>query len=774
MTFIDREELERQKRNEDNTKLKYITPVLEERWGSEESIIMEYAFTDGRIQVYDDGDAVRESGKKADYILLYKNNILLAVVEAKRIDLSAEEGYQQAVEYAEILDVPFAFSTNGIELIERDRLTEINKTMSMKDFPYPDELWDRYIEYKNLNQREEAIISVPFYKDRSGKAPRYYQRNAINRTVEAILKGQKRILLVMATGTGKTYTAFQIIHRFWSTKEKRKILFLADRNFLVDQTMEGDFSPFKNVMYKIEKHKLNTEYEIYLSLYHQLMLGEERYFEEYPKDFFDMIVIDECHRGSADEDGNWHEILKYFESAVQIGLTATPKQTEDVSNLEYFGDPVYSYSLKEGIDDGFLAPYKVVVPELDIDKTGYRPKKGDKDVYGEELEDRLYQQHEFDRRIIVQERREIVAQRITDYLHESGDRLQKTIIFCESIEHAGELKRMLENLNSDLVKEDYRYVMRITGDDLEGKAQLENFMDSSSKYPVLVTTSKLLSTGANIQTAKLIVLDKTIGSMTEFKQVIGRGTRVKENYTVDGEEYSKMYFTVMDFRKNYMKFEDPEFDGEPFDEVVKPGGTKPRTPSTGPGIPNPIVRVSGVDVEIVGELVHYYGKDGRLVRENVVNMAKNNIRSHFDTKEDFVERWFELNDKNFFANNILLTYNFKKRYQEEFGFKSSWFDIILYLGFDGPLISKEKRLIDSGVLDFIDNLNIEQDKELYKEMVNVYLDSSIGELYNPRIFSRTNFTKLGWNPLKVVRKFGNKQKLNKAIKDLEKLLYKNY
>lgn len=775
MSFIEPSDIKRQQRNEENTKLKYITPILQERWGKDHDILMEYGFTDGRIQVFDDGQVRREDAKKADYILLYKNNRLLAVVEAKRIDLNAEEGYQQAIEYAEILDAPFAYSTNGVDLIERNRLTGKNKSMRMIDFPYPDDLWDQYIEHNDYKDRQKTILEYPFYKDRSGKSPRYYQRNAINRTIEAILKGQKRILLVMATGTGKTYTAFQIIHRFWSTKEKKKILFLADRNFLVDQTMKDDFAPFRDSMYKIESHKLNTEYEIYLSLYHQLMLGDNRYFEEYPRDFFDMIVIDECHRGSADEEGNWHEILKYFGSAVQIGLTATPKQTEDSSNLEYFGDPVYTYSLKQGIEDGFLAPYKVLVPELDIDKNGYRPKPRTVDIYGEPVEDRVYEQHEFDRKIIVQERREIVAQRVTDYLHESGNRFQKTIIFCESIEHAGEMKRLLENLNSDLVKEDYRYVMRIVGDDKEGKDQLENFMDPTSKYPAIVTTSKLLSTGANIQTCKMIVLDKTIGSMTEFKQIIGRGTRVRESYSVDGKDYSKMYFTIMDFRSNYLKFQDPEFDGEPFDEPTtttpKSGGSE-STETTTPK--KKIARVNGVDVEIINEFVQYYGEDGRLVTENILSMAKKNVKFYFETPEQFQSEWFKLNDKSQLVEEVLLDYDFKERFLKEFGFVSSWFDIILYLGFDIPLISKEKRLRDSSLDSYIEDIESSQKREILEEMARVYLDSSISELYNLRIYSRTNFTKLGWSPLSITNLFGSRDNLINTVKHIEAIIYKDY
>lgn len=779
MTFIDRKELERQKRNEENTKLKYITPIIKERWEDLDNIIMEFYFTDGRIRVYDDDTATRLRPKKADYFLLFKNSIPLAIVEAKAIDRSADEGYQQAIEYAEILDVPFAYSTNGIDLIEKDRFTGLNKSMKINDFPYPNELWNRYVDAKQINNDEETIISVPFYIGRNNKRPRYYQRNAINRTVEAILKGRKKMMLVMATGTGKTYTAFQIIHRFWSTKQKRKILFLADRNFLVDQTMKNDFSPFKDVMYKIDNHKLNTEYEIYLSLYQQLMNGENRYFLDYPKDFFDMIVIDECHRGSADVDSNWHEILQYFDSAVQVGLTATPKEADGVSNTEYFGEPIYTYTLKQGIEDGFLAPYRLMIIELDIDKFGYIPEPGTKDIDGNEVEIRKYEQQEFDRKIVVKERREIVADRITEYLKESGDRFQKTIIFCETIEHAAEMKRLLENRNADLVKEDYRYIMKITGDDDEGKSQLENFMDPNSKYPSIVTTSKLLSTGADIQTCKLIVLDKSIGSMTEFKQIVGRGTRVKEKYEIDGEEQSKMFFTIMDFRKNYEKFSDPDFDGTPInggdeDGEETDGRDGADTSGGGIGPDGPlarIVRVDGVDVEIVNEIVSYIDENGKLIRENITNMAKNNIQSQFVNKEDFIRTWIETDDKYGLAQSLLLEYDFQKRYAEKLGFSSDWFDIILKVGFDSDLISKQQRVDNSSINEYIDSRTNQKSVILYNEMLKIYLESDFSELRNPRIFQLKQFTNLGWNTLTVMRYFKGNEKYLKELCKFENQLY---
>ncbi|MBO5527538.1 MAG: DEAD/DEAH box helicase family protein, partial [Erysipelotrichaceae bacterium] len=583
MAVLDPNDLLQQQQNEETTKMKYITPVIQAKWANNDKIVMEYYYTDGRISIDEYNVAHRGKPKKVDYLLLWKDNVLLALVEAKGQDHSADDGYSQAIDYAADLDVPFAYSTNGTELIEKDMITGINKRMRIDDFPGPDELWDRYMKEKGLSNDTEAIITYPYWTTFGGKKPRYYQRIAINRTVEHIAKGNKRALIVMATGTGKTFTAFQIIWRFWKMGKMKKILFLADRNILVDQTMRKDFAPFTDAMVKFDNDKIDTSKDIYLALYQQLKSNDTDYFKKYPRDFFDLIVIDEAHRGSASEDSSWHEILTWFTDAVQIGMTATPKdggveeasiaeekaastltsalannpndmkmiaklrkefdkahearvRAEEESNMYYFGNPVYTYSLKQGIEDGFLAPYKVISVELDVDKKGYTPPSGKLDIDGNPVEQRTYTQEEFDRKIIVEERRQLVAERITDFMKVNDCRYAKTIVFCESIEHAQDTVRRLENLNHDLVAENPKYVMQITGDNDIGKKQLDNFVDPNSKYPVIAVTSRLMSTGVDAETCKIIALDRTIGSMTEFKQIIGRGTRIKEKFECDGEE----------------------------------------------------------------------------------------------------------------------------------------------------------------------------------------------------------------------------------------------
>lgn len=518
--------MKKSKMTEEDIKVKYINPAIEKSgWDINKNVKFEYCFTDGKI-IVGGNKTKRGERKKADYLLYYLPNIPIAVIEAKANNRSVGDGMQQAIEYANILDVPFAYSSNGDGFLEHDRITARERELKINEFPSPEELWKRYKGIMEINEEQEKLITEPYYFNRGDKTPRYYQRIAINRTVEAIAKGQNRILIVMATGTGKTYTAFQIIHRLWQSKNKRKILYLADRNILIDQTMQQDFKPFAKYMTKIENKKLDSSYEIYMSLYQQLAGDEnEEPFRVFKPDFFDLIIVDECHRGSAKEDSLWRKILEYFSSAAQIGMTATPKETEDVSNISYFGHPVYVYSLKQGIDDGFLAPFKVLRVGLNKDLEGYRPTYGKKDIYGNEIEDRIYDIKDFDRNIIIDNRTEAVAKRITEFLKET-DRFAKTIVFCVDIEHAERMRQALVNENSDMVKEDSKYIMRITGDNEEGKKQLDYFIDVESKYPVIVTTSKLLTTGVDCKTCRLIVLDNNINSITEFKQIIGRGTRI--------------------------------------------------------------------------------------------------------------------------------------------------------------------------------------------------------------------------------------------------------
>jgi len=577
---------------------KFITPAIKRAgWDVYSQIREEVTFTKGRIIVR--GKLIaRGKSKRADYILYYKPNIPIALIEAKDNNHVVGAGMQQALEYANTLDIPFVFSSNGDAFLFHDRTghsAETETVVTLDSFPTPEELWQRYRVWKGLAPAQEAVVLQNYYEDGSGKEPRYYQRVAVNKAVEAIAKGQNRLLLVMATGTGKTYTAFQIIWRLWKAGVKKRILFLADRNVLVDQTMVNDFRPFGSAMAKLSTssktieradgtevtvatavdkahRRIDTSYEIYLALYQAITGPEEqqKLYKELSPDFFDLIIIDECHRGSAAEDSAWREILEYFSSASQIGLTATPKETEYVSNIDYFGDPVYTYSLKEGIQDGFLAPYKVVKVHLDVDVEGYRPRSGEQDKYGHEIEDRLYNQKDFDRTLVIDERTKRVAKKVTEFLTETEDPFQKTIIFCVDTEHAALMRQALINENQEQVEKNDRYIMRITGDDPEGTAQLGNFIDPESRYPVIVTTSRLLSTGVDAQTCRLIVLDRTVGSMTEFKQIMGRGTRVHE-------DTQKYYFTLMDFRKATSHFADKDFDGPPM-QIYEPGEDEPVVP----------------------------------------------------------------------------------------------------------------------------------------------------------------------------------------------------
>ena len=666
---------------------KFITPAVQKAgWDVFAQLREQFYFTKGRIIVR--GKLVtRGKAKFADYVLYYKPNIPIAIIEAKDNNHSVGDGMQQALDYAVTLNIPFVFSSNGDGFVFHDRSglsSEKEASLSLDQFPTPKQLWSKYCKWKGITADEEEIILQDYFDDGSGKAPRYYQSNAINASIEAIAKGQNRVLLVMATGTGKTYTAFQIIWRLWKAGRKKRILFLADRNVLVDQTMVNDFRPFGPAMAKLstgaktieredgteveltlaldKKRRIDTAYEVYLGLYQAITGPEDRQklFREFSPGFFDLIVIDECHRGSAAEDAAWREILDHFSSATQIGLTATPKETKYVSNIHYFGKPVYTYSLKQGIEDGFLAPYKVIKVHIDVDVHGYRPERGDTDRDGNEIEDRIYNTKDFDRTLVIDDRTKLVAKKVSDFLKESGDRFQKTIVFCVDEEHAARMRQALVNENKDLCNENHRYVMRITGSDTEGQAQLSNFIDPEAKYPVLVTTSRLLSTGVDAQTCRLIVLDRTVGSMTEFKQIVGRGTRVHE-------DTKKFYFTLIDFRGATNHFADPDFDGEPV-QIYEPGANDPMTPPDDPGAegdpsipPAPgedevvvvqpdvsintdqekprKVYVDGVGATIVAERVEYLDEKGRLITESLKDFTKKALKKRFVSLDDFLKRW---------------------------------------------------------------------------------------------------------------------------------------
>lgn len=764
---------------EEDIKLKYITPALQDsEWDIKTQIRCEYYYTSGKINVRENV-AQRGVGKKVDYLLSYKANIPIAIVEAKDNKVTVAHGIQQAIGYAQDLDIPFAYSSNGDSFYEHDMITGEEKEISLEDFPTPKELWERYLKEKEIDEEQVKIITEPYYFMDVNKTPRYYQRIAINKTVEAIAKGQDRLLLVMATGTGKTFTAFQIIHRLYKSGSKKKILYLADRNILIDQTMQNDFKPFQKVMTKVEKRQMDSSYEIYMSLYHQLRSSEETIYKQFKPDFFDLIIVDECHRSSARDDSNWHEILTYFSSATQIGMTATPKETIDVSNISYFGEPIYTYSLKQGIEDGFLAPYKVIKIGLDRDLEGYRPEKGKLDEDGYEVEDREYTVSDYDKTIVIDERTKVVAKRITEYL-KATDRFARTIVFCVDTEHALRMRNALVNENQDMVKINPNYVVRITSNDKEGKAKLDDFIDSNTTYPVIATTSKLLSTGVDTKTVKLIVLDEEIQSMTEFKQIIGRGTRLLPNK-------GKEYFTIMDFRNNSEKFADPSFNG-PAEKVIDVDGgdgKEEKTPKdygigetgTLPPLSGGIteegfkkVYIKGVDVSILNETIKYYDADGKLITESIIEYSKKNLKRLYEKYEDFEQEWVMAESKQEFINQLLnegimLDALFEKVNDNNI----DEFDLLANMGYEKEVVSKEDRISKVKNSELLANYS-EQQLDVINELLNTYNTKGITELENIRILDLKGFNKFG-GLLPIINLFGGKDKYLNMISVLKNALY---
>ena len=774
--------------SEEDVKRISITPSISRAgWDSHNQVRQEVHLTKGRIIVRGK-IVVKGESKYADYILYYKPDIPLAVVEAKKsIQHSIGAGMQQALEYAELADVPFAFSSNGNGFLCHDKTLssgQLEFEIGLDEFPSPEELWNRYISYKNLDDQHLPIVSQPLYSDVTGKAPRYYQVNAINRTVEAIAKGEDRILLVMATGTGKTYTAFQIIWRLWKSRAKKRILFLADRNILVDQARQNDFKPFGGAMTKISNRQVDTSYEIYLSLYQAVTGNEEEknIYKEFSPDFFDLVIVDECHRGSAAEDSAWREILEYFSSATQIGLTATPKETKDVSNIEYFGEPIYTYSLRQGIADGFLAPYKVVRIDFDKDIEGYEPEPGQRDRYDNEIEERLYNQTDFDKTLVLDERTKLVARKVTEFLNEMG-RDSKTIVFCEDIEHAERMRQALVNENYDEVLKDRRYIMRITGDSREGKAELDNFIDPAQTYPVIVTTSKLMTTGVDAQTCKLIVLDRRIGSMTEFKQIIGRGSRLRE-------DYDKYYFTIMDFRMATSHFSDPDFDGDPV-QIYEPGDEDSPVPPDEPFDPDNLppdaevvsgfvdgdeggkrqkFYVDGVPVTIVAERVEYYDENGELVTESFRTYARNTVRKKYQSLDDFLQRWSHEKKKSaiikeFDEQGLLL-----EALRQEVGREYSDFDLVCHIAFDQPPLTRKERA-DRVRKDTYFTRYGEQARQVLDALLDKYADEGLGELESARVLRLRPIS--DWaTPMEIINDyFGGKDAYEEAVQELEQALY---
>lgn len=700
------------KLSEEDVKLRYITPAITETagWDRNSQIRTEYYFTDGMIVVRD-GAAVREKGKKADYLLFY-NSRALAVVEAKDEECSVGDGMQQALSYAEILDVPFAYSSNGHGFLEHNRLADKNaeRELAMNEFPSPDELWKRFCKAKNYTPEIEEKIKTPYYYslDSGGvNEPRYYQKIAIDRTVDTIISGDysvggvdKRILLVMATGSGKTYTSFQIIHRLKEAGIAKRILYLADRNVLIDQTMKGDFKPFSKVMVKVSHKKMDSAFEIYMSLYQQQIAENEEddTYRQFKPDFFDLIVVDECHRGSADENSNWRRILEYFSSAVQVGMTATPKEDKHVSNYDYFGNPIYTYSLKDGIEDGFLAPYKVIQVNINKDIEGWRPSKDQRDKYGKLIVDKLYKRHDFDKEIVIDERTQYVAKKIVETLEDIGRTeeglFQKTMVFCDGVDHAERMRQALVNEIGSEAASNPKYVMRITGDDAFGKAQLDNFNDPYSPYPVIATTSDLLTTGVNCKTCQLIVLDKTIASMTEFKQIVGRGTRLYP-------PANKFYFTILDFKDATIHFADPRFMGNPL-KVYSGSGPK-RTGGTGPGEKRDTFRVNNVEIEAVSERVQYYDAGGRLVTESFTDFTRKTILNRFATLDEFLTSWNENKKSTVISDELELQGVFMDVLRTEAGNPNmDDFDLICHVAYGTRPLTKLQRVSGvkkSGYLD---------------------------------------------------------------------------
>ena len=767
--------------SEEDIKNRYITPSLESSGWTKNQTRMEFTikekteFTDGKI-IIKGRKAKRGNRKSADYLLFHKNNYPLAIVEAKDASKDVAHGIQQAIDYARILDVPFAYSSNGMGFVEHDMKKGTERRLSMSEFPTPEQLWNRYKGNYEITEEVEEIIKQPYFYREGINRPRYYQRIAINRTVEAVAKGQNRIMLVMATGTGKTCTAFQIIHRLYESKKVKKVLYLADRNILIDQTILNDFAPFneKGILTKVKAKNLESQYDIYMSLYHQLSGDDdEEAFRQFKPEFFDLIVVDECHRGSAKENSRWRKILNYFNSAIHIGMTATPKETEEVSNIDYFGEPVYTYSLKQGIDDGFLAPYRVLRFGIDKDLDGYTPEEGKVDVNGQIIEHRVYTSKDFDRKLIIDKRTETVAKRITEYLKQT-DRFSKTIVFCVDEEHALRMREALINENQDLVAQNDKYIMRITGSDDLGKQQLENFIDNNCRYPTVVTTSKLLSTGVDCKMVKLIVLESNINSMTEFKQIIGRGTRLVW-------DRDKRFFTIMDFRKATQLFSDPEFDG-PATSTYEGDGEKPVPPAVDVDKedwddlpddsdkveePETKYRVNDVSAEIVLTTELIYGPNGKLIANHSENF-KTLILEKYATEDDFRNAWL---NRNIIINDFDENGVDFNRFKSQIGNDVDIFDIIMMIGFNKDARLKAERVECVKESSIYTGLNDKQ-KLIVDELLAIYIQNDCVAIEKIDTLNLPNFATMG-GLIPCARIMGGKPKYLNFITELINKIYED-
>ena len=777
---------------------RFVTPALMRAGWTNDQWRREYSFTDGKIIVR--GKVVAQGKpRRADYLLFYKPNLPIAVIEAKDNNHSVRAGMQQALDYSERLGVPFVFSTNGDGFVMHDKTgtyaaAEMNLTLD--DFPTRNEMWRRYKKYHEIDDKAEDLVTSANHSAIGGKTPRYYQQLAINRVVEAVAKGRDRILLVMATGTGKTYTAFNIIWRLWKSERAKRILFLADRNILVDQTIVNDFKPLGTAMTKLTRKlvdqgtgRVDQSYEIYLSLY-QAIIGDDNHesiYDKFPRDFFDLIIVDECHRGSARADSAWREILEYFESAVQLGMTATPKETKYVSNIHYFGDPVYTYSLKQGIEDGFLAPFKVVRVDLNKDLMGWRPQRGQRDDFGTEIQDRVYSQQDFDVDIDFPTRTRLVAERIVDLLHAS-DPMHKTIVFCEDIDHAERMRQALVNVpaNRDLLSADNRYVMQITGDEKEGKAQLDNFIDPRQPYPVIAVTSKLLTTGVDAQTCHWIVLDQNIESLTEFKQIIGRGTRLRI-------DYEKYYFTIVDFRRATELFADPDWDGMPLiDSDFDPdtAGDTEDDDSYDPDEidvvivdPDPIVDqypenaferrkyvVSGVTFDVLAERVQYYDKDGRLVTESLRDYTRRTINEEYATLDEFIRRWSQADRKQAIVDELLEKGVVLEAIEDEADRDLDPFDLICHMAFGQPPLTRRQRAESLRGRDIFAKYG-DTARAVLDALIDKYADQGLDIIEDVSVLKVDPIAQLG-TTAELVASFGGRDKYHEAIRELETELYR--
>ncbi|MCG6261842.1 DEAD/DEAH box helicase family protein [Vibrio vulnificus] len=798
---------------------KFILPAIKENgWDDMNQIRQEVKLRDGKVVVRGQ-IAARKKVKSADIVLYHKPSMPLAVVEAKANKHEIGKGMQQGLDYASLLDVPFVFASNGDGFIFHDKTNpeQLETEIRLEDFPSPLMLWEKYCQWKGYSDEQLPLITQAYYDDGSGKSPRYYQLNAINKTIEAVSEGQDRVLLVMATGTGKTYTAFQIIWRLWKSGAKKRILFLADRNILVDQTKNNDFQPFGTAMTKIGNRTIDPAFEIHLGLY-QAMTGQEeekKIFKNVRPDFFDLIVVDECHRGSASEESAWREILEYFSSATQVGLTATPKETDEVSNIEYFGEPVYTYSLKQGIEDGFLAPYKVVRVDIDVDLQGWRPTKGQVDKHGEVITDRIYNQSDFDRTMVIDERTELVAQTITNYLKRT-DPMAKTIVFCNDIDHAERMRRALANCNPEQMAKNEKYVMKITGDDEIGKAQLDNFINPKKAYPVIATTSELMTTGVDAKTCKLVVLDSTIKSMTKFKQIIGRGTRIDD-------KFGKLWFSILDFKKATELFADERFDGTPervkvtkpedfenpedLDDIVdgmpedengeaavdgeSPFGddidpdtilepTPPYTTSGedtfGPGPDEPIqeevrkFHVSGVEVKKIAERVQYYDSDGKLVTESFKDYTRKAMATQFTSMDDFTRKWNDADRKQAIIDELAEMGIIWEALEQEVGKDMDPFDMICHVVYDQPPLTRKERADNVKKRNYFTKYG-DVAQEVLSNLLDKYADAGVTEIENMTVLKVAPFNEIG-RPLEIIKKgFGDKEAYLKAVNELESEIY---